>query len=177
MDLENYRAGFASIAGLDVQLPDDLANAKKALGLLDGSLKEAQDLVANQDSGLWASLKQKVTAVNLDAVKGQVAMMGGQVQRMHNVYNTFDSTTPHAKVADFVKACADVASNVDVIKESSNRNSLTVLAREVGSETVKELEKDAKALSVSIWDAIPLPVKIGGGVVLAVAVILKVKDL
>lgn len=160
----NYMAGVASIEGLgDDQLPGDLDNAKKALTYLDNALKEAKDIVSKDDSGILASIKSKVTGVNIDALKGEAKMLENSTSRMHKVFDGFDGTTPHSKIVSFIQD-ANAMSDLTVLKESSSRNSLGKLASEVSSGTIQDLADKSKTLTKSIWDAIPLPYKIGGGI-------------
>lgn len=161
----NYFEGAASIAGLsdddaselDAQKPGDLDKARQAMATLRAAYAEAQKLIGEQDS-LTATLKAKVTGVNLDALKGEVKMLGVAVDRFAGVLAGFDSSTPHSKVNSLIRDMSQAA-DIGILKESVNRNSLVKMAGDVGAMTVKDIEVKAK----SLWESIPMGWKVVGG--------------
>jgi hypothetical protein len=160
MSFEAYDAGFAELCGDAPALShgDLEAKAAKALALLQNALAEAQKIIADEGSGAWASLKAKVTGVDLDAAKNQVATLATDVDRMVKVQAGFGPDTPVAKLQDFVKACEQMA-DLTVLKDSVSRNDLAALSKEVGTATVKDVAVEVKAVSKSLWATLwdPLP--------------------
>jgi hypothetical protein len=160
-----YDVGFAEVLGdasQQLSQADLVDKTAKALSLLQDALAEAQKIIADESSGVWASLKAKVTGVDLDAAKNQVTTLAADVDRMAKVQAGFDASTPVAKLQDFVLACKQMA-DLTVLKDSVARNNLGDLAKEVGTATVKDTVKavatEVKAASGSLvsglWDPLP----------------------
>lgn len=156
-----YDRGWAELAGDDAppalthqQLLD---KAAKALSLLQDALSAAQKIIAD-NSGTWAQLKAKVTGVDLDAAKNQVATLEKGVARMEGVQAGFDDNTPVAKLKDFILTCQQLA-DLSVLKDVTARNDLGTLAKEVSAATVADVAKEVKGASEtvasSLWGSLP----------------------
>ena len=142
------------LAGVDAPPADNTtlrAKAKVALDLLDAALKRAQDIISNETESTWAKIKAAVTSTNLTAVQGEVKQLTADVWKMHDVFGRFDASTPPAKLQDFIKACAQMA-DLSVLTDTTERNQLTALAKEVGSGTIAAVVAKAKDIAEPIAD-------------------------
>lgn len=168
---ETYLAGLN-----DGPAPADAQSIKEALRLLDSALADAQK-VRDDSTGVLARAKALATGVNVDSIVGEVKGLESAVASMHRTADRLlsDPSTTHARAQSFV-ADAVAISDLSVLKDNASRNSLSKLATDVSRQTAADVKTEVKALSVSLWDAVPLWGKVGGGLILAAAVYAKVRD-
>lgn len=121
----------------------DKAAIVKAVQLLDAALAEARQIVSDTGgAGGW--LKAKVTGVDLDSLKAEVATMEKAVSSMHDTADRLIAAdTSHERTVSFVRSAADIA-NISELKDSANRNSLAKMAVDVGAATVADVKKGLK---------------------------------
>jgi hypothetical protein len=175
----NYMDGVSSIAGMTdaPKLPDDNDNIQKALDLMDSALAQAVK-IEDENSGFWATLKSQFTGAQLDSMKGEVETFKKAAASMHDSGNKLinDSSATHDKVISFITSVKEI-SDISAIKDTAEMSKLSNLVSTVSKETATQVKAESKELALSIWDNIPLPVKIGGGIALGIGIIWKIKSL
>lgn len=176
---DSYKMGLTSIAGMDgaPMLPTDADSVHQALGLMDAALAEAKQ-IHDENSGFWASLKAKVTGAQLDAMASEVVAFdkGATVLHAKAAKVLADPNTTHDDIIALVRSISEM-SNISALKDSANTAKLSTLVTTVAKETATQVVAETKKISTSIWDAIPTPWKIGGGVAVGLFILWEVRPL
>lgn len=134
---------------------EDKDNIKTANALMYAALAEAE-AIKDESSGLWASLKSKVTGAQLDAMKSEVLTMEKAVNTVHDagVKILNDPNATHEKAVDWIRSAKNVAS-ISALKESSNLSKLSTLVEDVSRETAKDVSEKARSVTGALWESLP----------------------